>query len=100
MSAESTTEATAPSVEREAFGTTNDGTKVDRYLLRNSDVEIAVITWGAVVQSVRVPDRRGHVADVALGYDTLEGYLADSAYFGAVVGRVATRTALHAGDSR
>ena len=84
---------TAPSVRVEGFGTTSDGTEVDRYLLRNGDIEVAVLTWGAVVQSVRVPDRRGRRADVVLGYDDLEGYLGDSAYFGAVVGRYANRIA-------
>ncbi len=48
-----------PNIQEENFGATNDGTRVYRYLLRNGDIEIAVITWGAVVQSVRVPDRTG-----------------------------------------
>lgn len=82
-----------PSIQVETFGATDEGTQVDRYLLHNDDIDIAVITWGAVVQSVRVPDREGRVADVVLGYDTLAGYLIDSAYFGAVVGRYANRLA-------
>ena len=93
MDSEKATRGAVPSIQEENFGVTHDGTKVDRYLLRNGHIEIAVITWGAVVQSIRVPDRTGHVADVVLGYDTLEGYLTDSAYFGAVVGRYANRIA-------
>lgn len=81
------------SIEEESFGATNDGTTVDKFVLRNGDMALAVITWGAVVQSLGVPDRDGHVADVVLGYDTLDGYLHDTAYFGAVVGRFANRIA-------
>lgn len=81
------------SIEQESFGATNDGTGVDRFVLRGGAIEVAVITWGAVVQSVRVPDRHGHMADVVLGYDTFDGYERDSAYFGAVVGRFANRIA-------
>ncbi|MGH3481047.1 MAG: galactose-1-epimerase, partial [Nocardioidaceae bacterium] len=81
------------SIEQESFGATNDGTGVGRFVLRGGAIEVAVITWGAVVQSVRVPDRHGHMADVGLGYDTFDGYERDSAYFGAVVGRFANRIA-------
>lgn len=81
------------SIEQEPFGVTKDGTKVDRFLLRNGAMELGVITWGAVVQSLGVPDRDGHVADIVLGYDSLDGYVQDTAYFGAVVGRFANRIA-------
>jgi aldose 1-epimerase len=81
------------SIDQESFGATHDGTRVDRFVLRNGAIDVAVITWGAVVQSIGVPDRNGHVADVVLGYDTLAGYERDTAYFGAVVGRFANRIA-------
>jgi aldose 1-epimerase len=81
------------SIDQESFGATEDGAEVDRFVLRNGALDVAVITWGAVVQSVGVPDRHGQVADVVLGYDTLDGYERDTAYFGAVVGRFANRIA-------
>jgi len=81
------------SIEQERFGVTNEGAKVDRFLLRNGAMELGVITLGAIVQSLSVPDRDGHMADIVLGYDSLDGYLQDTAYFGAVVGRFANRIA-------
>lgn len=80
-------------IEEEPFGTNDDGSMVVRYRLQNGDLELAVITWGAVVQALLVPDRDGHLADIVLGYDTFDGYVQDTAYLGAVVGRFANRIA-------
>jgi len=81
------------SVRREQFGALPDGQEVERFVLRSGGLEAAVLTYGAVLQSVRAPDAAGTVAEVALGYDVLDGYLADSTYVGAVVGRYANRIA-------
>ena len=54
---------------------------------------VKVITYGAIVTEVDVPDRDGKMADVVLGFDTLEGYLSGHPYFGAATGRVANRIA-------
>ena len=82
------------SVEQERFGYLPDGRAVDRYVLRHGDTEAAVLTYGAVLQSVRVPDRLGVPGEVTLGHDTLDGYVSDTAsYVGAVVGRYANRIA-------
>ncbi len=56
-------------------------------------MRVTLISYGASIQSVIVPDREGHPADVALGYPTLRGYLEQPQYFGATVGRVANRIA-------
>jgi aldose 1-epimerase len=87
--------AAAPEVPApEPFGKTPDGVAVERYTLRNGKgMEVSVITRGAVLQRIVVPDRGGQAADVALGFDTLDGYLADNPYFGAVVGRYGNRIA-------
>ncbi len=77
----------------EPFGTLPDGRPVERFLLQAGDLEVAVLTYGAVLQSVRAPDSSGHVGEVTLGYDDLDGYLADGGYLGAVVGRYANRIA-------
>ncbi|MFL5539190.1 MAG: aldose epimerase family protein [Longimicrobiaceae bacterium] len=54
-------------------------------------ITVAVLDYGAIVQSIRVPDRNGRIADVVLGYDTVAGYERDPFYLGAVVGRCAGR---------
>jgi aldose 1-epimerase len=81
------------SVQREHFGALPDGREVERFVLRSGGREAAVLTYGAVLQSVRVPDAAGSVDDVALGYADLDGYLADTTFVGAVVGRYANRIA-------
>jgi aldose 1-epimerase len=78
-------------MSREAFGTLPDGRTVDRYVLRAGDLEVAVLTYGAVLQSMCVPDAAGTAGEVTLGYDDLDGYLADDGYLGAVVGRFGNR---------
>src|SRR5213593_1804139 len=56
-------------------------------------MQVRVITYGAILQAIRVPDRAGRVDDVALGHDDLQGYLTNAPYFGAIVGRYANRIA-------
>ncbi len=51
------------------------------------------MTYGAIIASIRVPDKNGHVDDIVLGYDSLAGYLTSAPYFGAVVGRYGNRIA-------
>ena len=79
---------------RAAFGKLPDGTAVESITLRNAHgVEVRAITYGAIIVSLRVPDRSGRFDDVVLGHDDLAGYLAKPAYFGAVVGRYGNRIA-------
>jgi len=81
-------------VSMSVFGTLPDGTVVTRYTLRNTHGMTArIITYGATLTELLVPDRNGTPGDVVLGFDDLAGYLARSPYFGAIVGRVANRIA-------
>lgn len=81
-------------VKKEAFGNTPDGKAVDIYTLTNMHgIEIRVMTYGAIVVSIKTPDRKGHFADIVLGYDSLDGYLAHNFFFGAIVGRYGNRIA-------
>jgi aldose 1-epimerase len=81
-------------IEKAAFGTTPDGTPVDLYVLTNSKgMKAKIITYGAILTELHVPDRNGKLADVVLGFDDLQGYLAGHPFFGATVGRVANRIA-------
>nr|CAD40900.2 OSJNBa0036B21.18 [Oryza sativa Japonica Group] len=68
-------------------------TTVGVYELRKGDFSIRVTNWGAVIMSVVLPDSRGKLDDVVLGYDTIAEYVNSSTYFGALVGRVANRIA-------
>jgi aldose 1-epimerase len=77
------------------FGHTADGTAVPIYTLTGGQIEVRVTAYGAHLVSVKAPDRAGKMADVALGYDTLDTYLIKpSPYIGAVVGRYGNRIAL------
>jgi len=78
----------------EPFGKTLDGTPVQIYTLRNAVGTTArIMTYGGIVQSLDVPDKQGNFGDVVLGYDTLDGYLTNSPYFGALIGRYGNRIA-------
>ncbi|KDP45489.1 hypothetical protein JCGZ_09738 [Jatropha curcas] len=55
------------------------------------NMTLKLTNWGATIVSLVLPDRTGKPVDVVLGYDTIEEYQKDTEYFGATVGRVATR---------
>jgi aldose 1-epimerase len=80
-------------VTRSTFGKTPDGMTVDLFTLTNAHgVEVRAITYGGIIVSIRVPDKRGQLDDVVLGFDDFAGYLSGkSPYFGALVGRYANR---------
>lgn len=80
-------------IERIAWGTMDDD-PVDLYTLTNANGLVARITnFGATVVELHVPDRRGEVADIALGFDSLTDYARTRLFFGATVGRVGNRIA-------
>src|SRR5215213_3607294 len=84
--------ALPPGMRREPFGTTQDGKLVERFTLASpSGVTIGVLSFGGVIQSIFAPDHASALADVTLGYDTLEEYERDKSYLGALVGRYANR---------
>jgi aldose 1-epimerase len=81
-------------VAREIFGTLPDGRAVERVVLRDAGgFEARIITYGATLQALLVPDAQGGRDDVVLGHDDLAGYLAARGFFGASVGRYANRIA-------
>ncbi len=74
------------------FGRLSDGTAVDAARIENaSGASVTVISYGAAIQSVRVPDRAGVLTEVALGFDTAAEYETGRGHLGAVIGRVANR---------
>jgi aldose 1-epimerase len=81
-------------IRKTLFGKLRDGRPVFRYELESSDgMRVALINYGAIVTSIVVPDREGRFDDVVLGYDSLEGYLADPYFMGSIVGRYGNRIA-------
>ena len=79
-------------VNQTLFGHIN-GTPVHLFSLVNTKgMEVEITEFGAIVVSVKVPDKSGKIDDITLGYDNLEGYREDPYYFGATIGRVANRT--------
>ncbi|WLG41528.1 aldose epimerase family protein [Pseudomonas rhodesiae] len=87
-------QAAGLSSEHKPFGKTNDGTPVEQYILRNSHgMQATVITYGGVLQSLKVPDKHGKVDDVVLGFDDVQGYQSGTAFFGATIGRFGNRLA-------
>ena len=84
--------AAAADAKRSAFGTLADGRKVESVTLTNAKgMHATVISYGAILQSVIVPDRRGKPGEVTLGYNDMTGYIKAPNYFGATVGRYANR---------
>lgn len=81
-------------VKEALFGHLGDGAAVDIYTLTNAHgIEARVMSYGATLVSLRLPDRNGKFEDVVLGFDDLAGYLGTDPYFGATVGRYANRIA-------
>ena len=84
----------ASTAARSVFGKLPDGTAIEAVTLTNDKgVRARIITYGATLQALEAPDRRGRTADVVLGYDDLRGYVEKPNYFGATIGRYANRIA-------
>jgi len=79
-------------ISQAPFGKMPDGAPVEIYTLRNTKgMEARIMTYGGIVQSLKVPDKNGKLGDVVLGYDDLDGYLKATPYFGALIGRYGNR---------
>ncbi|MFC0250634.1 aldose epimerase family protein [Massilia consociata] len=76
------------------FGELPDGEAITQFTLTNANGLVAkIIDFGGIITELHAPDREGRLADVVLGFDTLEPYLGDSPYFGALIGRYGNRIA-------
>ena len=86
--------SSAPGVQRSRFGALPDGTDVECVTLQaTGGLEARIMTYGASLHALWVPDAGGHRDDVVLGHDTFDRYLARRQYFGATIGRYANRIA-------
>ena len=83
---------TKMNIEKAEFGKTKQGEVAHIYTLTNAEgCEVRITNYGGIVVSLTVPDKAGNLADVVLGYDTLDKYLEKTPYFGALVGRYGNR---------
>jgi len=86
--------ASADSITQKPFGKTKNGEAVSLYTLTNArGAQVRITNYGGIVQSIYVPDRRGRLGDVVLGFDSIPRYEKDSPYFGALIGRYGNRIA-------
>ncbi|HMH27781.1 MAG TPA: aldose epimerase family protein [Steroidobacteraceae bacterium] len=86
--------ARAAEAKREPFGALADGRQIESVILSNkAGIRVRIMTLGAAIQSLSVPDRSGQAGDIVLGFDSPQGYLQNPSYFGATVGRFANRIA-------
>jgi aldose 1-epimerase len=81
-------------IEKKAFGRLADGTETTLYTLTNiNGVSVSVTNYGGRITSIMVPDKKGVMGDIVLGYDSVAGYVADNSFQGSLVGRYANRIA-------
>ena len=82
----------AMEVKKDQYGSMPDGKRVKVYTLTNKNgLTAKVIEYGAILISMETPDKSGELADITHGYDNLEGWLTNTSYFGATVGRFGNR---------
>lgn len=91
--AESASEKKSPvTVSASQFGQLPSGEKVIAYTLKNDKgMEVVILSYGGIIQSLKTPDRNGKLADVVMGFDFLDEYIADQRFFGPLIGRYANR---------
>ncbi len=83
-----------PAAELTPFGTLASGQSAQLLTLKNAHgIEVQLTNYGGIITSLKTPDRAGRLSDIVLGYDNLAAYVANSPYFGAIVGRYANRIA-------
>lgn len=84
--------SSAASVESRTWGKTPAGEEVHLFTLKNTGgLEAQICTWGGYIVTLKAPDKKGALADVTLGFDSLDGYLGKNPFFGCITGRYANR---------
>ena len=86
--------ATPASITLQSFGRTTDGTPVELYTLKNANgLQADITNYGGIVVRLLTPDRLGNLGDIVLGYNSVDDYIAETPYFGALIGRYGNRIA-------
>jgi len=82
------------SVTKSLYGITKDNKKVNLYSFKTENgMQVDIINYGGIITSLKVPDKKGEIKDIVLGYNKLEDYITESPYFGSIVGRYGNRIA-------
>lgn len=85
------TAAAKTEVEMKPYGKLADGRTVQLYTLKSEQLEATITTYGGRIVTLKTPDRTGKLGDITLGFGSLDGYLKDNPYFGALIGRYGNR---------
>lgn len=81
-------------ISSKSFGKSATGEPITLYILKNSaGMEVHIMNYGGIITKILTPDKNGKIEDVVLGFDSVEEYIKDSPFFGAVVGRYGNRIA-------
>ena len=81
-------------VETTIFGRLSDKEDAQLFTIQNSQgITVKISNFGGTIVSILVPDRKGRIQDIVLGFDNLEGYLAEHPYIGTLIGRYGNRIA-------
>lgn len=84
----------ASNISKAPFGQLPDGTPAHLFTLSNSNgITVKITDFGGIITEIHAPDRNGKLADVTLGFDSIDAYVNDSAYFGGLIGRFGNRIA-------
>jgi aldose 1-epimerase len=90
----SRTTSSPSTIEKRPYGTLSTSAAVDEYTLTNANqAEVKIITYGGIITSIRVPDRKGALENVVLGLSNLADYETKNPFFGCITGRYANRIA-------
>ena len=82
------------SITKSFYGTTKDKKDIYLYSFKTENgMEVDIINYGGIITSLKVPDKKGEIKDIVLGYNKLEDYITESPYFGSIVGRYGNRIA-------
>lgn len=73
------------------WGRLSDGRQVDCFYMEHEEIGISILTYGAIIQSIRVKDKAGQMQDVVTGFDTAREYERSRLHFGATIGRCCNR---------
>ena len=69
-------------IKQETFGTTPEGAEIKKFTISNDNgIKASYINFGAILASLRLPDRQGEVEEVTLGFDNLDGYISEIQHF-------------------
>lgn len=81
-------------IDKKDFGKISNSTMVNLFtLINDNQMKVQITNYGGTITSIFVPDKKGNLGDVVLGFDNLEGYINKSPYFGCIIGRFGNRIA-------